>query len=59
MTPSRTCERTLGSLDQAMDMIEAFGLPDAKPLEQRKNDQDASPWVGGGELKAVPALRAN
>jgi len=29
----------LGRLDQAMDVIEAFGLLDAKPFEQGENEQ--------------------
>ena len=32
-------QSALGSLYQAVDMIEAFGLPDAKPLEQREHHQ--------------------
>ena len=38
-TRSRTAERALGRLDQAVDVIEAFGLRHAQALEQREDHQ--------------------
>ena len=40
----------LGRFDNAVDVFEAFRLRDAQTIEQREDDSEASPCVGGGEL---------
>ena len=48
-------ECALRRLDEAVDVIKAFGSVNFEPLEKPKIIIEARPWVGGGIPYAVPA----